>query len=309
MAAEQETKTLLSLAITTAVTATATTAVSFWKGPVSLELQATFTYGAGGTTADAYIQTSLDLGVTWIDIANFHFTTATLRRVVNLTNIAASPFTPTDGALTANTAITGVLGTLYRVKYVTTGTYSGSTTLVVTAQSLGGSGIVSQASLTEIINNQAYMMLDIGNVRPRAYPWDTGVSNLLTASATTNTFGTRVKVITKATFDFGDTPNYIRVKPIIEAVSDTDVYVLELESTIDGVNFTPVYSARFTGSTVYTPTFDYSRAFIADTYDLYARIKAKSTGGVTATIALSVYRFIPTSVTIIGSSGNNFPFN
>ena len=309
MAAEQETKTLLSLAITTAVTTTATTPVSFVKGPVSLEVQANFTYGAGGTTVTAYIQTSVDLGVTWVDIANFYFTTSTLRRIVNLTNVAAGPITPTDGALTANTAVTGYLGTLYRVKYVTTGTYSGSTTLVITAVSVGSTGIVAQASLVDILNNQAAMMLDIGNVRPRAFPWDTGVSLVLAANTVTNTFGTRVKLIDKTTFSFGDTPNYVRVMPLIEAVSDTDIYVLELESTTDGVNFTPVYSARFTGSTVYTPTFNYSRAFNADTCDLYGRIKAKSTGAVTATIALSVFRFIPTSVMIAGTTGNNFPYN
>jgi hypothetical protein len=46
-------------------------------------------------------------------------------------------YTPTDGALAANTAKDGVLGTQYRVKYSSTGTYAGNTTLNVDIETTG----------------------------------------------------------------------------------------------------------------------------------------------------------------------------
>jgi len=39
--------------------------------------------------------------------------------------------TPTDGALTANTAVDGLLGVQWRVKWTTTGTYGAGTTLSI----------------------------------------------------------------------------------------------------------------------------------------------------------------------------------
>ena len=134
MTAKQELKILLSKTITTAITSTVTTQTSFAQRPVSLVLQANFTYGSGGTSVDAYVQTSLDGGSTWTDIAEFGFTTSSARKAFNLTNIAVTSIaTPGDGALTANTCVNGFLGSLYRVKYVTVGTYAGSTTIVITA--------------------------------------------------------------------------------------------------------------------------------------------------------------------------------
>jgi hypothetical protein len=97
----------------------------------SLCAQATFTYGSGGTTVDAYLQTSLDGGLTWIDVAEFHFTTASARYVFNLSSLTpvTTEYTPTSGSLAANTAKDGILGKLFQVQTVTTGTYAGSTSL------------------------------------------------------------------------------------------------------------------------------------------------------------------------------------
>lgn len=122
----------------TITAATSITAVSygdietFVKG---LTIEANFTYGSGGTSAKAYVQTSID-GTNWIDIACFAFTTASARKVCNLradtpvTTIA----TPTDGTLSDNTVVDGIIGQKIRTKYVTVGTYGGTTTLVVTAK-------------------------------------------------------------------------------------------------------------------------------------------------------------------------------
>jgi hypothetical protein len=101
--------------------------------PRNLTVQANFGYGSGGTSVDVYLQTSLDGGTTWTDIANFHFTTSAARSIYNLS--AATPNTTavaaSDGSLTANSAVDGVLGTRFRCKYTTVGTYAGATSLAV----------------------------------------------------------------------------------------------------------------------------------------------------------------------------------
>lgn len=126
--------TLLDETITTAVSAVTPDGEKTIGYVESLTLQATFTYGSGGTTAKAWVQTSLDGGSTWTDVANFAFTTASARRIFHLTPVAVTSIaTPTDGTLADGTAVNGILGELYRVKLTTTGTYAGSTSLVITA--------------------------------------------------------------------------------------------------------------------------------------------------------------------------------
>jgi hypothetical protein len=46
------------------------------SGIDALSLQVRLAYGAGGTTVTAYVQTSLDQGQTWIDIAAIQFGTS-----------------------------------------------------------------------------------------------------------------------------------------------------------------------------------------------------------------------------------------
>ena len=131
--------TLVNATITTALTgstaATSVLQVGGLMGVESVTLQATFTYGSGGTTAAAYVQTTLDGGVTWIDIANFAFTTSSAIKVATLSALTpvTTVYTPTDGTLSSNTVKDGVLGNQFRVKVTTTGTYAASTTLRVDA--------------------------------------------------------------------------------------------------------------------------------------------------------------------------------
>lgn len=102
-------------------------------GVRTITAEAQFLYGAGGTTCKAWLQTSLDGGTTWIDIASFAFTTAALKKVSKLTSsiALAAAVTPTDATLADNTIVDGLLGSRFRVKYTTTGTYSGATSLQV----------------------------------------------------------------------------------------------------------------------------------------------------------------------------------
>lgn len=138
LCASAQATTLLSTSVTTAVTAAVTTPLQLRATAPNIVLQGTFTWGSGGTTADAWVQTSVDGGTTWIDVANFHFDTTSARFLFNLTTgSVASEYTATDGTLTANTAVSGIIGNLWRVKFTTTGTYADSTTLRVDAFARG----------------------------------------------------------------------------------------------------------------------------------------------------------------------------
>ena len=120
--------------ITTADTQTAD-AIENLDGMLAASISARFVYGSGGTSAKLYVQTSLDQGTTWIDIACFAFTTANAHKVINLSGLTpkTTEVTPTDGAMSDDSALDGVLGDRLRAKIITTGTYAGSTTLTVRA--------------------------------------------------------------------------------------------------------------------------------------------------------------------------------
>lgn len=124
---------LLNLPSITTALATVATPPTFLPGsPRNAILQANFAWGSGGTTFDAYVQSSVDNGLTWFDVANFHFTTAIAIRLFNLSALTpvTTIYTPTDGSLGANTAKDGLLGPAWRVKYGSTGTYA-NTSLVL----------------------------------------------------------------------------------------------------------------------------------------------------------------------------------
>jgi hypothetical protein len=125
---------VLNIGITTAQSAQVGTVFPFSDThPRSLLVQANFTYGSGGTSVDAYLQTTADGGATWIDLANFHFTTSSARKLLNLSSLTpvTSIATPTDGSLASNTAVDGLIGSSLRIKYTTVGTYAGGTTLKI----------------------------------------------------------------------------------------------------------------------------------------------------------------------------------
>lgn len=130
-------KDLASVAITTALTGSVVTEssdangadiayVDRLNGAVAAAVQFRLSYGSGGTSIKAYLQTSLDQGSTWIDIACATFTTASANKVVNLSALTAktTAATPTDGTLTDDTAVDGILGDRLRVKVTSTGTYA-----------------------------------------------------------------------------------------------------------------------------------------------------------------------------------------
>lgn len=127
-------------ALTTAVTGQVITSnddgaayIDSLEGMLAANIQIKLAYGSGGTTVKVYVQTSLDQGATWVDVACCAFTTASGTKVINLSGLTAktTAATPSDGAMTDDTALDGVLGDRFRVKITSTGTYATSTTLSV----------------------------------------------------------------------------------------------------------------------------------------------------------------------------------
>lgn len=91
-------------------------------GAVALCLQAAFKFGSGNGQGGvkAYVQTSLDQGQSWIDIACFTFAQASATKVVNLSGLTplTAPLTPSQAALADNTCVDGIIGGALRAVVV-----------------------------------------------------------------------------------------------------------------------------------------------------------------------------------------------
>ena len=100
----------------------------------ALVVEAAFAYGAGGTSAKVWVQTRVKDGA-WRDIMCFAFTTATAKKfsAVRVAIALAAAVAESDAALADNSILDGLLGDEVRVKYTTTGIYSGATSLTVLA--------------------------------------------------------------------------------------------------------------------------------------------------------------------------------
>lgn len=126
---------LCNRAITAALTGETQTAIDGLEGILAATIQCRFAYGSGGTAAKAYVQTSVDGGETFIDVACFAFTTSSGVKVINLSGLTpvTTPITPSDAALADNTFVDGILGSIWRVRLTTTGTYA-NTNMVVSIE-------------------------------------------------------------------------------------------------------------------------------------------------------------------------------
>ena len=132
---DQTTPMLASTTITAAVTAVTTEPIGFSPRMVkNIEVQSTFDYGSGGTTLKIWVQTSLDAGVTWTDIMCHAFTTSDARKVSSVNRyLVGAEAVATDGALADDTELSGRIGDRIRLKYTSTGTYGGTSTIRVDA--------------------------------------------------------------------------------------------------------------------------------------------------------------------------------
>jgi hypothetical protein len=96
-------------------------------------LQVRLSGGAGGTKINVYVQTSIDQGQSFVDIANIAFANTPGVSIVNLSALdkLSTPTAPSDGTLADNTVLDGPLGDQFRVKVISTGTYTGATLVSV----------------------------------------------------------------------------------------------------------------------------------------------------------------------------------
>ena len=129
--------TLISRTLTSAETYIGDVAVVPF-GTRTLSAQMAFVRAAGGTTCDVFLQTSLDGGSTWIDIMQWAPTTTTLTRisVIKLDIAFTANYTPLDGSLGDNSIKDGLLGDIVRAKIITTGTYTGASSVALTVVAL-----------------------------------------------------------------------------------------------------------------------------------------------------------------------------
>ena len=102
-------------------------------GMTALSCQVRFAYGSGGTKTNIYLQTSIDQGQSWFDIANFAFTTSSGVNEINLSGLTSvtTPTAAVNLALADNTSFNGPLGDQIRAVVVSTGTYGGGTLAAV----------------------------------------------------------------------------------------------------------------------------------------------------------------------------------
>lgn len=101
-------------------------------GMLAASISANFTYGAsGGTSIKVLIETSIDQGTTWTEIARLAFTTASAQKVINLSGLTPKTTPATPATLTDDTCLDGFFGDRMRASIITVGTYVGNAALSV----------------------------------------------------------------------------------------------------------------------------------------------------------------------------------
>ena len=121
---------LSAFPITTAISSYPQTGLvlkATYNAPQSVGFFGYLNYGSGGTTIDAFIQTSYDGGASWWDILHFtQWTTGSAAYLYNATDaVNSSNFTTltNNQSLGAGTGVTASLGGMFRALLTTTGTY------------------------------------------------------------------------------------------------------------------------------------------------------------------------------------------
>lgn len=127
---------LANTALAAAVANQASAAVTGLQGVRYAALEAKFVRAGGGTTCKVWVQTSLDDGVTFFDIACFAFTTTTANKLHVVRMDPPTAFTvatvPASATLADDTVI-HIIGDRLQVLYTTTGTYTGASSVEVHA--------------------------------------------------------------------------------------------------------------------------------------------------------------------------------
>ena len=89
-------------------------------------IHSNFDYGSSGTDFEAEVSTSLDGGTTWVEVYVHAGTTADERKVVVLKSAAVAAYDGTT-AVSDDALKDGIIGTLWRCRVTTNGTYADTT--------------------------------------------------------------------------------------------------------------------------------------------------------------------------------------
>jgi len=127
--------TLCALALTQPLAGVSLSPVVVHGGVRALDLQARLdVVGSPGTSAKAWVQTSIDGGATWLDLACFAFPATSAVKAARLPGSALrSPAAISEGTLADDTASDGPFGERLRVKVTSVGTFGAGTTLTLVA--------------------------------------------------------------------------------------------------------------------------------------------------------------------------------
>lgn len=101
------------------------------EGMLAATLECNFVYGSAGTTCRVTIETSLNQGTTWIEVARFSFTTSSAEKVFNLSGLTDKTTAIAPAAQSDDAAVAGIFGDRWRAKVTSTGTYAGNTSVSV----------------------------------------------------------------------------------------------------------------------------------------------------------------------------------
>ena len=105
------------------------------KSASTLTVIAEIVRDTGGTTCRVDVSTSFDDGDSWTEIMQFHFTTASDRKLCSIrraTAVAAA--VDPDAALADDAILDGLLGGRIKAVLNTTGTYAGTSHITVKGQ-------------------------------------------------------------------------------------------------------------------------------------------------------------------------------
>ena len=102
-------------------------------GMKAATLSANFVYGSGGDTLKVAIETTLNQGATWIEIARLAFTTASAEKVVNLSGLTPVTTVYAPATLSDDAVKDGVLGPRFRARIIkgAGSAYAGATSLSI----------------------------------------------------------------------------------------------------------------------------------------------------------------------------------
>ncbi|MCR9256267.1 MAG: hypothetical protein NXI16_09250 [Alphaproteobacteria bacterium] len=124
--------------ITNPVTAQIVAVQSGFGSPGGATVQFALTTSGGGTSVTAWVQTSIDGQKTWSDIACFAVSGGGTRFVtVDGRKSIPAPTVLSEGGLAENTVQEGILGSAFRVKYTTVGTWNPGTLMTVEIKTHG----------------------------------------------------------------------------------------------------------------------------------------------------------------------------